>query len=36
MKLFDIVGGNVVVHADFLALPPVRNYWEKSKDKNTC
>ena len=33
MKLFDIVGGNVVVHADFLALPPMKRYWEQCKDK---
>lgn len=33
MKLFDIVGGKCVVHADFIALPPMKRYWEKSKDK---
>lgn len=33
MKLFDLVGGNVVVHADFLALPPMKKYWEQCKDK---
>lgn len=33
MKLFDIVGGKVNVHADFLAIPPIRRYWESTKDK---
>lgn len=33
MKLFDIVGGSVSIHADFLALPPMKNYWESTKDK---
>lgn len=33
MKLFDIVGGKCVIHADFLALPPMKRYWESNKDK---
>lgn len=33
MKLFDLLGGKVVIHTDFLALPPIKNYWESSKDK---
>lgn len=33
MKLFDILGGQVVVHADFLAIPPIKRYWESTKDK---
>lgn len=33
MKLFDIVGGSVSIHADFLALPPMKHYWESTKDK---
>lgn len=33
MKLFDIVGGKCVVHADFLAIPPIKRYWESTKDK---
>lgn len=33
MKLFDIVGGSVSIHADFLALPPIKRYWESTKDK---
>lgn len=33
MKLFDIVGGKCVVHADFLAIPPIKRYWESAKDK---
>ena len=33
MKLFDIVAGKCVVHADFLAIPPIRRYWESTKDK---
>ena len=34
MKLFDIVGGRVVVHADFLSIPVIRKYWETTKDKD--
>lgn len=34
MKLFDLLGGKVVIHADFLAIPPIKKYWESSKDKN--
>lgn len=33
MKLFDIVGGSVSIHADFLAIPPIKRYWESTKDK---
>lgn len=33
MKLFDIVGGSVSIHADFLALPPMKKYWESTRDK---
>lgn len=33
MKLFDLLGGKVVIHADFLALPPIKTYWESTKDK---
>ena len=33
MKLFDIVGGKVSIHADFLAIPPMRRYWESTEDK---
>lgn len=34
MKLFDIVAGKVVIHADFLAIPAIRRYWETAKDKD--
>ena len=34
MKLFDIVGGKVVIHADFLAIPAMRRDWESSSDKD--
>ena len=34
MKLFDIVGGKVVIHADFLAIPAMKRYWETSTDKD--
>ena len=34
MKLFDIVGGKVVIHADFLAIPAMKRYWETSADKD--
>ena len=34
MKLFDIVGGRVVVHADFLSIPVIRKYWETTKDRD--
>ncbi len=33
MKLFDIVGDKVVVHAEMWALPPFQKYWESTKDK---
>ena len=34
MKLFDLVGGRVVVHADFLSIPVIRKYWETTKDRD--
>lgn len=33
MKLFDIVGDKVVVHANMWALPPFKKYYESTKDK---
>lgn len=33
MKLFDLLGGKVIIHADFLAIPPIRKYWESAEDK---
>lgn len=33
MKLFDIVGDKVVVHAELLALPNFKELYEHSKDK---
>ena len=33
MKLFDIVAGKCVVHADFLAIPAIKQYWESTNDK---
>lgn len=33
MKLFDIVAGKCVVHADFLAIPVIKRYWESTEDK---
>ena len=33
MKLFDILGGKCVIHADFLAIPTIRRFWENSEDK---
>lgn len=33
MKLFDLLGGKVIIHADMLALPPFKKYWESTKDK---
>lgn len=33
MKLFDIVGDKVVVHANMWALPPFKKYYESSDDK---
>ena len=34
MKLFDIVAGKVVVHAEFIAIPPMKRYWESTTDKD--
>ena len=34
MKLFDIVGGKVVIHPDALGIPCFRNIWENNKDKD--
>ena len=34
MKLFDLVGGKVVIHEDALAIPPFRTLWELDKDKS--
>lgn len=34
MKLFDIIGGKVVIHEDALAIPPFRTLWELDKDKS--
>lgn len=34
MRLFDIVGGKVVIHNDALGLPGFREFWESSKNKN--
>ena len=33
MKLFDIIGDKIVVHAEMWALPPFQKYWESTKDK---
>nr|DAD56680.1 MAG TPA: hypothetical protein [Caudoviricetes sp.] len=33
MKLFDIMGDKVVVHAEMWALPPFKKLWESNKDK---
>lgn len=33
MKLFDIVGGKVLVHTEMLALPPFKRYYESEKNK---
>ena len=33
MKLFDIVGGELTIHADALGLPCFRRFWEKNKNK---
>ena len=33
MKLFDLLGDKVVVHAEMWALPPFKKYWETTKDK---
>lgn len=34
MKLFDIVAGKCVIHADFIAIPVIRKFWENAKDKD--
>ena len=34
MKLFDLVAGKVVVHAEFIAIPPMKRYWESTTDKD--
>ena len=31
MKLFDILGGNVTIHEDALAIPAFKKIWEKDK-----
>lgn len=33
MKLFDVIGGKVLVHADMLSIPSFKKVWESSKDK---
>lgn len=33
MKLFDIIGGNVTIHEEALAIPAFRTVWEYNKDK---
>jgi hypothetical protein len=33
MKLFDITGGQITIHADMLGLPPFKKVWEVDKDK---
>lgn len=33
MKLFDIIGDKIVVHAEMWALPPFKKFWESAKDK---
>lgn len=34
MKLFDIVGGKVVIHNDALGIPCFRRIWDKYKNKD--
>jgi hypothetical protein len=34
LHLFDIVGGDVVIHADLLALPPFEKVWTNDKTAN--
>lgn len=36
MKLFDIVGGKVVIHNDALGIPCFKSIWESRKDKMTA
>lgn len=33
MKLFDIIGDKIVVHANMWALPPFKKFYESTKDK---
>ena len=33
MKLFDIIGDKIVVHANMWALPPFKKYYESTEDK---
>lgn len=33
MKLFDILGGKVVIHEDALGIPAFRTVWENNEDK---
>lgn len=33
MKLFDIIGGKIVIHEDALGIPCFRTIWEKNNDK---
>lgn len=33
MKLFDIIGGKVVIHEEALAIPAFKRIWEESDDK---
>lgn len=33
MKLFDILGGKVVIHEDALGIPSFRTIWDSNKDK---
>ena len=32
--MFDLVAGKVVVHAEFIAIPPMKRYWESTADKD--
>ena len=32
--MFDLVAGKVVVHAEFIAIPPMKRYWESTTDKD--
>ena len=34
MKLFDLLGDRVIVHADMWAIPCFKKFWEATKDKN--
>lgn len=33
MKLFDVLGGKVIIHEEALAIPAFKKVWEKDKDK---